>query len=152
MKSLKNKLNLSGFTLIELLLVISIIAMLGALILASLNNAREKSRDTRRLDDITKVQKALELFFNDQRTYPASDVTLGSASAKCLNAAGWQTQGCANAYIDGIPSNPPPTGIPYAYDFINAAYFEINFALEHGVDRLPVGSCRGLPAGTINCP
>ncbi|OHA17548.1 MAG: hypothetical protein A2836_03550 [Candidatus Taylorbacteria bacterium RIFCSPHIGHO2_01_FULL_45_63] len=50
-----------GFTLIELLVVISIISLLTSIALASLNTARAKARDARRLSDLRQVQNALFL-------------------------------------------------------------------------------------------
>ncbi|PIZ56329.1 MAG: prepilin-type cleavage/methylation domain-containing protein, partial [Candidatus Tagabacteria bacterium CG_4_10_14_0_2_um_filter_40_13] len=52
-----------GFTLIELLVVIAIIGILASVVLASLNSARKKSRDARRVADIKQIQLALEMFF-----------------------------------------------------------------------------------------
>ncbi len=66
-----NKLNRkSGFTLIELLVVIAIIGVLASVVLASLNSARKKSRDARRVADIKQVQLALELYFDSKGSYP----------------------------------------------------------------------------------
>ncbi len=59
-----------GFTLIELLVVIAIIGILSAVVLVSLNSARAKSRDARRLSDIRQIMTALELFYNDNSAYP----------------------------------------------------------------------------------
>lgn len=59
-----------GFTLIELLVVIAIIGILSSVVLASLNSAREKARDTRRAADIKQVQLALELYYDGNGNYP----------------------------------------------------------------------------------
>lgn len=61
----------SGFTLIELLVVIAIIALLSSTILASLNDARTKSRDARRLTDLRQIAQGMELYANEHSSvYP----------------------------------------------------------------------------------
>ena len=66
-----------GFTLIELLVVIAIIGILSSVVLASLNTARQKARDARRVSDIKNIQLALELFADDNNgNYPASIAAL----------------------------------------------------------------------------
>ena len=71
MRNLINRNN-RGFTLIELLVVIAIIGILAAVVLVSLNSARMKSRDARRLADVRQVMTALELYYNDNGGYPTS--------------------------------------------------------------------------------
>lgn len=61
-----------GFTLIELLVVIAIIGILSSVVLASLNSARQKSRDARRVSDIKQLQLALELYFDSNGAYPTA--------------------------------------------------------------------------------
>jgi prepilin-type N-terminal cleavage/methylation domain-containing protein len=60
----------TGFTLIELLVVIAIIGLLASVVLLSLNSAREKSRNAKRLADVRQIASALELYFNDCGGYP----------------------------------------------------------------------------------
>ncbi len=73
----KNK----GFTLVELLVVIAIIGLLATIAFISLNSARGKARDAKRISDVRSLQSALELYYNDQATpeYPdgLDDLTNG---------------------------------------------------------------------------
>jgi prepilin-type N-terminal cleavage/methylation domain-containing protein len=101
-KKLRNK-NKSGFTLIELLVVIAIIGLLASVVLLALNSARSKSRDAKRLADIRQFASAMELYFNDQNTYPTT------ATAGLLVPG--QILGYPNitpTYIGLIPSAPSP--------------------------------------------
>jgi len=62
-----------GFTLIELLIVIAIIGVLSSIVLASLNSARIKARDVRRIADLRNLKTALEVYYNDNNNvYPTS--------------------------------------------------------------------------------
>ncbi len=60
----------SGFTLIELLVVIAIIGILASVVLASLNSAREKSRNASYAAQLKQYQSALEMYFADHGSYP----------------------------------------------------------------------------------
>lgn len=74
------KQNKRGFTLIELLVVIAIIGLLSTLAVVALNNARQKSRDAKRVSDIKQVQTALELYYNDANGYPTAVASGGSVA------------------------------------------------------------------------
>ena len=89
-----------GFTLIELLVVVAIIGMLSSVVLASLNTARGSARDAQRGQNIKQVKTALELYFNDNNTYPQ----YGSAGAG-RDVAGLSTY-LVPKYIASIPTDP----------------------------------------------
>jgi type II secretion system protein G len=72
-----------GFTLIELLVVIAIIGILSSIVLASLNTARARSRDARRMSDIKQINTALQLYFSENGKYPEE------AHSGCYD--GWET-------------------------------------------------------------
>jgi type II secretion system protein G len=97
-----------GFTLIELLVVIAIIGILSSIVLASLNSARQKGRDARRVSDIKQLQLALELYYDSNQTYPASPGT-GADSIEELVTDG---------FISTIPTDP--NGSDYLYAGIYA--------------------------------
>src|SRR3989344_202641 len=88
-----------GFTLIELLVVIAIIGILSSVVLASLNSARKKGRDARRVSDLKQLQLALELFYDATPTtgYPAALTAL------------------ATQYISVIPTDPSGGSAAYGY-------------------------------------
>jgi len=83
----------SGFTIIELLVVISVIALLSSVIFASLNNARSKARDARRMSDIKQIQLALELYFDVNGVYPSTSNAWKSGTTVCNS-----TYGSGNSY------------------------------------------------------
>lgn len=62
-----------GFTLIELLVVIAILAGLVAILFPNFMDARARARDTQRKSDLKNIQKALEIYRENQNpmTYPA---------------------------------------------------------------------------------
>ena len=96
----------AGFTLIELLVVIAIIGILSSVVLASLNSARLKARDARRVADLKQIQVALELYNDADSKYP-TDIYAATASL-------------APTYISQVPKDPQ-TGDNYLYSYTPAA-------------------------------
>jgi prepilin-type N-terminal cleavage/methylation domain-containing protein len=101
-----------GFTLIELLVVIAIIGILSATVMVSLNVARMKARDTRRVQDLTQIRTALELYFFDHGYYPA--VACGwdcNGYAYSYHAASWNALAAElEPYIATLPKDPVNSG------------------------------------------
>ena len=115
----------AGFTLIELLVVIAIFGLLSSVVFASLNSARKKARDAKRLSDMKQIQTALELYYDKNTSYPEE------AHSDCYD--GWETS-CDSAgnfidilrtkeFIPKVPFDPlNNSSYFYAYYNYGAAY------------------------------
>ena len=66
------KRSLAGFSLIEIMVVVAIVSLLSAIALVSFESSRQKSRDVKRLSDMTQMATAMELFFNTNKGYPSA--------------------------------------------------------------------------------
>jgi general secretion pathway protein G len=92
-----------GFTLIELLVVITIIGVLATVVLVNYQGSRAKARDSKRKQDVSTYQGAVEAFFDDYNVYPKAG---GSSGAAILLA------GCPATYpqiCSGVGGNPAGT-------------------------------------------
>jgi len=152
--------NKKGFTLIELLVVIAIIGLLATLSVVALNNARQKSRDAKRVSDVKQVQTALELYFVDQNAYPveAVAVTLGGASYDTLSSTnGFDASAAGTTYMGQVPADPG-VAAGYAYTYVSTSgsgTYTMTFGLEGATGGLTCGTyasscCSATPDG-ITC-
>jgi len=62
----------SGFTIVEILIVIVVVAILAAISIVAYNGIQSRARDAERAQDITSIQKVLELYYIDKVTYPTT--------------------------------------------------------------------------------
>jgi len=133
-----------GFTLIELLVVIAIIGILATIVLVSLNTARQKARDARRVSDLRQIALALEMYYDDNTStgYP------GTANGTCDDWAAMVTAlESAPGYMTKVPTNPGGGVEAYQYsvgtnnaDYVLKAQLERNDpALNNDVDNTTYG-------------
>jgi len=78
-------LNSKGFTLIELLVVVAIIGLLSSVVLASLNGARIKARNVRRLSDARELVNAFAISLNDNSSLPSTSGVWTCISVTCYD-------------------------------------------------------------------
>ena len=64
-----------GFSLIETLVVVSIIALIVSISMASFQRVRMETRDTKRLADFKNLTTALELYYSKYNKYPCGSLT-----------------------------------------------------------------------------
>ena len=65
-----------AFTLIELLIVIAIVGLFLAIVVAFLTDAKQKGKDTERVNSLAEVRKALQMYASDNNGFPSSTSTL----------------------------------------------------------------------------
>lgn len=159
-----------GFTLIELLVVIAIIGLLASVVMASLNTARAKGRDAKRLAEMNTLANALALYYDDHGYYPAV------AESGDGSLAGWKVSYLPNflaplrPYLPTVPVDPINSGPPssmfnprpdgtFFYMYYNygsgtaygcpwsSAFSVIGFRAAEGVDKtkFPKAQCGPMP-------
>lgn len=69
--SIKNN-HKKGFTLVELMIVITIIAVLATIGVASFTRIQKQARDTKRKGDLRTLATGLQAYFTEKQTYPTT--------------------------------------------------------------------------------
>ena len=119
---IKNRKN--AFTLIELLVAVAILGILATVGLGSFQSSQMKSRDAQRKSDLSQIQKALEMYYNDKGRYPLSIPEAGNE---------WKDTSVSEGtlYMKSVPGDPK--GGSYCYES-NGIYYKIYAKLENMKD------------------
>ena len=94
-KNIKN-----GFTLVEMVLVTVIIGIVAGIVINIIDIPRvqARSRDSKRISDMKRIQTALELYFGENRVYPIQ-ISFGFAQTVLAGSI-------VPSYMDQIPLDP----------------------------------------------
>ncbi|MFA7422014.1 MAG: type II secretion system protein [Melioribacteraceae bacterium] len=101
-----------GFTLIELLVVIAIIGLLSAIVMAALNSARDKAKNSSKNQLVVQYMNAAELYRDKYGGYPnpgddTTIVCLGPSGSVCYGAFDIQyNQTVSDQFKEFIPGPP----------------------------------------------
>ena len=107
-----------GFTIVELLIVIVVIAILAAISIVAYTGIQGRARDAQRMQDMSAIIKALEVYKTINGRYPSANPTSeangweissnGSGPTNFLSALVSTTTGVTSIPVD--PSNSTATG------------------------------------------
>ncbi|OGF28605.1 hypothetical protein A2477_00750 [Candidatus Falkowbacteria bacterium RIFOXYC2_FULL_47_12] len=145
-----------GFTLIELLVVIAIIGLLSTMAVVSLNSARGKARDAKRVSDVKQISNLIEMAAANTASggydiLPAGCDAIGELTTACGTFEGVDlltisdpsgTTACTNA-----------SAAPCAYAMTKAKIandYEICFYLEEGAGSVVKGANSVNAGGVIS--
>ena len=104
------KRRLSAFTLIEVLIVTSIILILVAIALGpSLIKYMARARDSKRKQDLNKLVRIMEDYYNDNQHYPPA----GQTKIGTIDDKDWGTS--FSPYLSSLPKDPASPGQTYYY-------------------------------------
>ena len=111
-----------GLTLIELLILMVIISIAAVLVMGSLNRSRAKARNEQRKNDITSINKALELYRKDRAYLPpvtANGGTCDELGAYCrekIDTGSSIAQELKNGgYLVNVPQPPTAEATDHYY-------------------------------------
>lgn len=101
--------NKKAFTLIELLLVMILLSILTIALLGNYFSSLKKGKDAKRKGELNQMQKALEIYYEDNGTYPTFTDIFGKKF--CTTASCGASD---RVYMIQTPQDPS-TGYTYVY-------------------------------------
>ena len=95
-----------AFTVIELLVAITIAVLIMALALTTMKSVKEKSRDTKRIQEINQIVKALQLYWIENDYYPTRTCPCGHGGWETSDTYPEQFMEYLSSYLPEIPLDP----------------------------------------------
>lgn len=152
----KNLLSQSfGFTLVELIVVISIVSVLTLTALAALDPFAQfqKANDAKRKADLGQIQKALEVYYQDNGKYPINNPSTTYKIYDQIQNKIIDWNSVWQPYMNVLPEDPK-AGYSYIYYSPDGQYYYLYASLERGskdpqvcnsdgsqCDNAPTGAC-----------
>lgn len=124
-----------------MIVIIAFALVIGGCFLL-INNEKAKTRDAKRLSDISRIQAAFEMLYNNTASYqPAAD-------GGCNEVGSLASQCNLKQYIPGIAQFLDPGKYEYRVNVVpSPETYEITFTLEKTYQNLKAGKHTLSPAG-----
>lgn len=113
-----------GFTLIEMLVVLSVMALLAVVVLAAVQNARNKGRYSQMVQQMRLIVTAAEAYRNSTGGH-ATEVAEGAAPAFVTDVS--------NKWLEDWPGTPCKNSATWRYDWDNIAGPYVRVAVDENV-------------------
>ena len=132
-----------GFTLIEIMIVITIIAVLAALIVPKVIGRPDEARIIAAKQDISSISQALKLYRLDNLRYPTTEQGLQALVKKPTIAPvppNWK----GNGYLERLPNDP----WQHPYQYLQPGLQGEIDVMSMGADRAPGGEGNNADIGS----
>jgi len=103
---MKNQRDNRGVTLMEVMVTVSIIILISSIATTVFSSTRIKARNAARITDVQTVQRALEVYYQENNHYPSTN---GQWRGQCANSSG--NDSCP-AHAWGVTADDWVPGLP----------------------------------------
>ncbi len=134
--------NQAGISVLAILIIVIGVALLigGGFLL--LNQERAHTRDARRVSDMTRIQAAFELMYNEQASYA------GAAINGCAQAGALVSTCNLASYVPTISKLTDPGKYQYVVSVVPTdETYQVTFTLEKDYETLKAGKHTVSPQG-----
>lgn len=141
----------SGFTLVEVLITIAILAVIATVTLIGINPLAQlsKSQDAKRKSDLNQIQKALELYYQDNGKYPNMTTTNPRKIKVGVSIINWGSAWLP--YMAQLPKDPNANkNYVYFVDPTNQMYWLYANLDRGGNDPGACNNGAACPSATTN--
>lgn len=115
---MKQKTTRKSFTLIEIMLVMVLLGILVIMFVGNFNTTLKRGRDAQRKNDLSQLQKALEVYYEDNGTYPvfaSNDIFDKKLCQTTVVSSTTSCPGIQTTYMVKTPKDPSSAAYIYKY-------------------------------------
>jgi len=109
-----------------------ILSLLALLLSGSFTTTLKRGRDAQRKNDLSQIQKALEIYYEDERHYPTFDIFSAATNSQLCT-----TEACApteTKYMIKVSKDPTSSTYKYSYEPTGTYYYLYSY-IENEQDQ-----------------